>query len=687
MVLLIGLLSIAALFGCAVKEGRVYLKDGRQFGRPDGLFMEQWNDYYLRGLSYSDGGFWDDAAADFLEALRGRAKDQRRARTYGLHFIDYFPNRELGITYFYRGDYAKAITCLEASLASVESARAKFYLNKARQSWLRQSRRDSANPTLSIQFPPPQYVTSGFSISVRGTARDDFFVSTVVVNNQPDSFELSDKVVTFTEEIPLAPGKNYITVQARDLMDKASRPVTLLVETDREGPLSFFECVGKADGTMLLNGVLYDSSGVAKIRVNDKDLAFTPGKLIKISEKIAAAGARTNAALSFSAEDAIGNRTTGSVRISPAHSRKQSDRIALVAELRKQDCVSNAPARVFAAAPQSNQPELSPRVDFSGLRNGQTVFIDSLYVECAAFAPQGMQELTLNSDSFFPRERDELFSSFLAAAAQRKQGCLSFSKLIKLAEGPNTITIKLLDSAGTEVKKSITIIRKIPAARQIGSRLCVAIYPFREQKQVMPLSDYVQTLLTHAFVNQKRFFILERQELNRILQEQQLSREQIFDQKTAVKMGRLMVSETILLGDIIATDRSVEISARMVDIDTSQIIAEKDVYWEGSVRTGFRETLEGLALKFRQQFPLCEGTIIDKQAREVRLNLGKENAICKGMRFLVFHEQGPGSARDSDSGILALLRAQEIHDKSSRAAVLKTYSGRGIAVKDSVISK
>ena len=42
---------------------------------------------------------------------------------------------------------------------------------------------------------------------------------------------------------------------------------------------------------------------------------------------------------------------------------------------------------------------------------------------------------------------------------------------------------------------------------------------------------------------------------------------------------------------------------------------------------------------------------------------------------------------DGNSGILALLRAQEIHDSSSRAAVLKTYTGRGIAVKDCVISK
>ena len=140
------MLAWTLLSGCAVKEGKVYQKDGKQFGKPDGLFMEQWNDYYLRGLSYSDGGYWADAAADFQEALRQRDLDQRRARTYGLHFIDYFPNRELGITTITAANIERPFTCLEASLASVESARAKFYLNKARQSWLRQSRLDSAEP-------------------------------------------------------------------------------------------------------------------------------------------------------------------------------------------------------------------------------------------------------------------------------------------------------------------------------------------------------------------------------------------------------------------------------------------------------------------------------------------------------------------------------------------------------------
>ena len=222
MVLLIGLLCIAALSGCAVKEGTVYQKDGRLYGKPAGLFGEQWHDYYLRGLSYSDGGYWDDATADFIEALRGRDKDQRRARTYGLHFIDYFPNRELGIAYFYKGDYEKAIQSLETSLASSESARAKFYLNKARQSWLRKTQLDTIAPALSVQFPPPRYITNNFSITIKGTARDNFFVSSLIINNKPSALELASRDLTFAEEVPLQPGENLITIQARDLTDRTS---------------------------------------------------------------------------------------------------------------------------------------------------------------------------------------------------------------------------------------------------------------------------------------------------------------------------------------------------------------------------------------------------------------------------------------------------------------------------------
>jgi hypothetical protein len=61
-----------------------------------GAFRGRWWNYYERGVSLADKHLWNDAETDLREALRQRGQDQRRARTYGMHFLDYFPHRELG---------------------------------------------------------------------------------------------------------------------------------------------------------------------------------------------------------------------------------------------------------------------------------------------------------------------------------------------------------------------------------------------------------------------------------------------------------------------------------------------------------------------------------------------------------------------------------------------------------------
>ena len=53
-----------------------------------------------------------------------------------------------------------------------------------------------------------------------------------------------------------------------------------------------------------------------------------------------------------------------------------------------------------------------------------------------------------------------------------------------------------------------------------------------------------------------------------------MSQEAVFDRETAIRLGRLMASEAVLLGNIFVSDRSVEIVSRLVDTETSLILAE-----------------------------------------------------------------------------------------------------------------
>ena len=110
--------------GCVSDPSAVREKDGRQYGVTDGVFRGRWWSYYERGTSYLAGGFHEEAAADFEQALKGRSRDTWRARTYGLHFVEYFPARELGVCYLRLGRLDEAERQLQEALAMVDTERA-----------------------------------------------------------------------------------------------------------------------------------------------------------------------------------------------------------------------------------------------------------------------------------------------------------------------------------------------------------------------------------------------------------------------------------------------------------------------------------------------------------------------------------------------------------------------------------
>jgi hypothetical protein len=87
--LLGSLVCLLCLAGCAVERGTVYVKDGARYGVISGwTWRGSWWDFYERGSSYATGEFcrmpW------FSAAIAQRQQDQRNARTYGMHFVDYF---------------------------------------------------------------------------------------------------------------------------------------------------------------------------------------------------------------------------------------------------------------------------------------------------------------------------------------------------------------------------------------------------------------------------------------------------------------------------------------------------------------------------------------------------------------------------------------------------------------------
>jgi hypothetical protein len=90
----------------------------------------EWYKLYEDGLEAMENGEYKKASDLFIEAIQGNPDDDENVRTYGMHSIEYFPHRELGICLYLMGDMNGARQELQISMKMEPSERAKEYLNQ-----------------------------------------------------------------------------------------------------------------------------------------------------------------------------------------------------------------------------------------------------------------------------------------------------------------------------------------------------------------------------------------------------------------------------------------------------------------------------------------------------------------------------------------------------------------------------
>ncbi len=91
---------------------------------------ERWYNYYENGLRLMKEQKYAQAIVAFEQALSGLYEDQpKKVQTYGMHFIEYHPHREIGIAAYYLGDMERAREELELALAynPSDARAAEFY--------------------------------------------------------------------------------------------------------------------------------------------------------------------------------------------------------------------------------------------------------------------------------------------------------------------------------------------------------------------------------------------------------------------------------------------------------------------------------------------------------------------------------------------------------------------------------
>jgi tetratricopeptide (TPR) repeat protein len=641
-IVLLSAVSLMMLSCAQPQPAPVYVKDGKAYGKTEGAFFRhRWWNFYERGLSYAEGKYYQDAVSDFKQALEQRAEDQRMARTYGMHFLDYFPHRELGVVYYEMGALEAAKNELELSLGQFPSAKTYFYLDQVRKKLIEREGKEVEPPNIVLDLKDQEIWTRDDPVVLSGTVENDGYVSAITIRERPLFLEGAKKRVSFKEPLQLSGGIHPVAVEAKNLMGMVAKR-TILFHVDREGPLITLEEVETDDADpekrVMIKGSAYDEAQVVALTIGDRAIPIQKGAEIFFTERLST----KDKSIELVAQDRLGNETRARVTLFAPAIRSSAIALAYAAE-----DLRNILAGLLG--PKSKRP---PVIELKGLTDLQTVYLDKVYIEGEVIGESKIESLTINESPIFRHKGLRIF----------------FNHLAELKEGKNTVIIAAKDEAGNTAEKTMTIERRLPEALQLNQRMSLTVLPFEQKSTVNEVGLAFQDNLTHSLVNRNRFRVVERSLLDKILEEQKLSQTKLIERSTALSVGRLAAAQSIITGSIVETRQGIE---AVEDLEAVRSLAE------------------GMAVKFHREFPLVGGTVIKTGEKFILTDLGQDK--IKLQRRLIVYREEPvrhpvtGKLLGADTTIIARARVTQVSPEMSKSEL--TSGAQKIQVQDKVITE
>jgi len=652
--------SIAALFllvACAVPPAPVYERDGVRYGETTGLFRQQWWSYYERGASYARGDYRADATRDFQAALALRDDDCRQARTYGMHYVDYFPNRELGVVRLADGDYRAAERLLERSLQFVPSERAHYFLDQARRRRLQEEGGDRLAPTLEIESPATMgHPTRDLHLRVAGTATDDTFVAAVTVGDRAVPFAPSRPRVVFHMDVDLHEGENRIPVRAEDLVGRVVER-EIRVVADYHGPeITIVEVVPEGDGLRVV-GFVSDRAGVASLTVGNHAIEWQ-------GETFQAHISRGEPP-EVVATDQAGNTSRGPIAVPIPESALRTETLWAAATTTPPP----APAR------RSDTP---PHIDLYGWEEVGEVTTDRIYLQGTATDDRAVAQLSVNGEPVLHHPGRQVM----------------FGQILGLTLGDNLLTIRATDDGGHVVERQLTITRRPAAAHGIGDRLRLTCLPLHvAAPESAAFAHATDASLSVVMTARRRFQLVERAALEAVLREHHLSAAGLTDTHVPVHLGRLLESEVVANGAVVPFREGFESTMWLVNTATGTIFGATDGFVPAHDLAASQRLAEALALGMERILPLVEGQVTDREGSSVITDLGEPTHVQPEMAIWVF-EPGPeirhpttGDLLGRDGHIVADAVIDRVLPAASRAILVdpgcrsQVHAGQRVVTK------
>ncbi len=226
---------------------------------------------------------------------------------------------------------------------------------------------------------------------------------------------------------------------------------------------------------------------------------------------------------------------------------------------------------------------------------------------------------------------------------------------------------------------------------QVGSRLAIAVLPFDRKGDAQNLEVSISDKLVTQLVNLRRFKVMERAALEKVLKEQKLQTSGIVDEKTAVNVGKIAGADAIVIGDVTIVGGVAKVSARVIDTETSETIVAKEEQSQGATPQDVENTVGQVAIDIYNELPLVEGYVVNQDGDLYYIDIGSEKGIRKGSKCVAFREgekiRHPVTGEILGSRVTKLGELVVVQVQNKLAATKIVESEGDIKVGDKVVVK
>ena len=265
-----------------------------------------------------------------------------------------------------------------------------------------------------------------------------------------------------------------------------------------------------------------------------------------------------------------------------------------------------------------------------------------------------------------------------------------FNHYLTLNEGENTITVKAADAHGNEtLLPPVKVTKKTFELLETDARYTVALLPLRNFAENGVPSETIYSMLLKAFDKEpKRFNFVERDraKLEEILHEQKISNTELTSPDTAIRIGKIRAAEGMFFGAVEEDTKGINVTLRLVDTETTRVLANADVYDEDKSMKNLEWLMHGLSLKMKRQFPMIEGNVIHVSGSGFHVDTGAKSGVGVGMKWLLFREIKEGDIVLKDP-LDTVARVTQVQPETSFARIISPKGAEKVEKKDLVIAK